>query len=269
MSKLTARETELLVKHFIGLDEHGNLIPFMSGENLEEFFQVWCDLDIKPTARFGTQVRDEFIQILHEQTPPVQAKILRTVIGSLRLGEFGAPQSRNRQLQTKLSDVASRLESATVLVEDVAPQSRSEVVHLALNDAEHLISRGSARSAVDRTHTALHGYLKELCDDASIKYGKDPGMPELYKLVREQHPTLKKAGPRQQDIDSICRTLGNIVDKLGPIRNRATPSHPKEELIEEAEAILAINAARTLFHYLEDKRRPRGQSMLQKLFGRR
>ena len=173
MSKLTARETELLVKHFIGLDEHGNLISFMTGENLEEFFQVWCDLDIKPTAKFGTQVRDEFIQILHEQTPPVQAKIVRTVIGSLPLGEYGAPQSRNRQLQKKLLDVASRLESATVLVEDVAPSSASEFVRVALKDAEHLIGRGSARSAVDRTHSALHGYLKDMCDEASIQYDSD------------------------------------------------------------------------------------------------
>lgn len=269
MSKLTAREIELLVKHFIGLDEHGSMIPFRTGESLEEFLQVWCDLDIKPTARYGIQVRDEFVQILQAQTPIVQAKIVRKVITSLRLGEYGAPQARNSQLKAKLSEVALRLESETVLVEDVAPQSRSEVVRVALNDAEHLISRGSARSAVDRTHTALHAYLKELCDDAGITYGQDPSMPELYKLVREKHLIFNRVGPRQQDIDSICRTLGNIVDKLGPIRNRATPSHPQEELIEEAEAILAINAARTLFHYLEDRRRPRGQSLLQKLFGRR
>lgn len=269
MSKLTERETELLVKHFIGLDELGDMLVFRTGERLEAFLQVWCDLDIKPTAKYGAQVRDEFVQILHEQTPTVQAKIIRTVIGSLDLGEYGAPQTRNRQLQNKLSDVAARLESETVLVDDVAPQSRSEVVRVALNDAEHLIGRGSARSAVDRSHTALHAYLKEMCDDEGIQYGRDPGMPELYKLVREQHPAFQNAGPRQQDIDSICRTLGNIVDKLGPIRNRTTPSHPQDELIEEPEAILAINAVRTLFHYLQDKRSPRGQSLLQKLFGRR
>ena len=268
MSKLTERELDLIFNYYIGMDGV-YLNGFHEQGSLRAFLQVYCDLDINPRSRSTHQYAREFAEILVSQTPEVQAKIIRVVLARFPPNPHRLPETRNALLHSKLTEVANRLESTTVLVDDVVPKSKSEVVHLALNDAEHQISRGSARSAVDRTHTALHAYLKELCDDASIKYGEDPGMPEFYKLVRQEHPALNRAGPRQQDIDSICRTLGNIVDKLGPIRNKTTPVHPQDKLIEEPEAILAINAARTLFHYLEDKRRPRGQSLLQKLFRRR
>ena len=184
------------------------------------------------------------------------------------VGGDPAPYTRNKILFKKMTEVLNGLESTNVMVDSPTPSSVSEVVRVALNDAEHSISRGSARSAVDRTHTALHGFMKDMCDEEGIQYGSDPSMTDLYKLVRKDHPAFQKTGTRQQDIDSICKTLANIVDKLGPIRNKTTPVHPQDELIEEPEAILAINAARTLFHYLEDKRSPRGQSLLQKLFGR-
>ena len=45
-----------------------------------------------------------------------------------------------------------------------------------------------------------------------------------------------------------------MLDALNPIRNKASLSHPpEEELLEEAEATLAINATRSIFNYLEHK----------------
>jgi hypothetical protein len=38
-----------------------------------------------------------------------------------------------------------------------------EFVKEVLNQAETLIAQHSCSSAVNRTHTALHGYLKEIC----------------------------------------------------------------------------------------------------------
>lgn len=268
MSKLSVRELDLLFNYYIGF-QHGYLIGFNEPRELRAFFQVYCDLDINPESKYGSQVAQEFAEILMDQNPKVQAKILRVVLARYPPHRYREPETRNALLHKKLSDVATRLESSTVLVKDVAPASASEVVRVALNEAEHSIGRGIARSAVDRTHTALHGYLKDMCDEANIQYGSNPGMTELYKLLRNEYPAFQNTGPRQLDIDSICKTLANVVDKLGPIRNHSSLAHPQDELLDEPEAILAINAARTLFHYLEDKRRPRGQSLLQRLIGRR
>jgi len=41
-----------------------------------------------------------------------------------------------------------------------------------------------------------------------------------------------------------------VVDALNPIRNRMSGAHPNEVLLDEPEAMLVINAIRTLLHYL-------------------
>jgi hypothetical protein len=39
-------------------------------------------------------------------------------------------------------------------------------------------------------HTALHGYLLSLCDDAGIAHGDRPTMNQLFKAWRAEHPSL-------------------------------------------------------------------------------
>lgn len=198
MSKLAPRELDLLFNYYIGF-RHGYLDGLSEPADLRAFFQVYCDLDINPVSRFGSEVANEFAEILMHQTPEVQAKILRVILARYPPDHYRDPETRNALLHRKLAEVATRLESSTVLVDDVTPSSASEVVRVALKDAEHLIGRGSARSAVDRTHTALHGLLKVMCDEANIEYGNDP-------VCRNCISSCGKSIP-----DSNKRVLANII----------------------------------------------------------
>lgn len=47
--------------------------------------------------------------------------------------------------------------------------------------------------------------------------------------------------------------MATVLDSLNPIRNNASVAHPNEELLDEPEAHLAINAARTVFAFLDAK----------------
>ena len=40
---------------------------------------------------------------------------------------------------------------------------------------------------------------------------------------------------------------------LNTLRNQASIAHPNDNILEEAEAILAINSGRTLLNYLDSK----------------
>ena len=44
----------------------------------------------------------------------------------------------------------------------------------------------------------------------------------------------------------VALAMANIVDALNPLRNRASLAHPNTGLLEEPEAMLVINAVRTL-----------------------
>ena len=114
---------------------------------------------------------------------------------------------------------------------------------------------GGPTSAVDRVHTALHGYLIAACNDHGIVYAHDPSILDLFKLLKQQHPRLQALGTHQGPIVQVLRSLGAVMDALNPARNRGSVAHPNEELLDSDEAMLFINAARTVLQYLDVKLR--------------
>lgn len=129
----------------------------------------------------------------------------------------------------------------------------SATVDRALDDAEVLIRTTGPTSAVDRLHTALHGYLIALCDARAIPYNPDPSLTELFKALRQHHPSLQTTGGSQSQIMQIVNALANIVHVLNELRNQASVAHPNPTLLGPEEATLAINATRTIFSYLNTK----------------
>jgi len=136
----------------------------------------------------------------------------------------------------------------------VTPLTRpSEVVERALRDADALIATNGAVSAIDRIHTALHGYLTEQCERAFITVGAGATITELYKALRQQHPALAQLGSWEQDMDRVLKSFASVIDALNHLRNQASVAHPNKNLLSEAEAELVVNATRTILHYINTK----------------
>ena len=138
-------------------------------------------------------------------------------------------------------------------VDSATPVITSAIVERALRDAQQLIQTSGPISAIDRVHTALHGYLRAHCHQAGVGFPVNASATELWKLLRSQQPRLSAGYVRGRDIQKILRAVSSIVDALGSIRNRASVAHPNEALLDEPEAMLFINAVRTLLHYLDAK----------------
>ncbi len=129
----------------------------------------------------------------------------------------------------------------------------TEAVERALADSERLLSSTGAVSTVDRIHTALHGYLRTVCDEAGITVVRSDSLPQLLKFLQQRHPAFQTSGPYTKETGHILRSILAILDTL---RNRASLAHPNEALIAEPEAMLAINCVRTILHYINAKQRP-------------
>lgn len=131
----------------------------------------------------------------------------------------------------------------------------SKAVETALSDAEVLISSKGPSSAVDRVHTALHGYLLAVCDIQGIPYNPNPGLTELFKAVRQHHPamTQKNLGPHGPQILQIIQGFASTIHVVNELRNQASVAHPNKDVLGVDEAALAINATRTVFAYLNSK----------------
>lgn len=158
-----------------------------------------------------------------------------------------------KQLKKKYPDLLSKL---GLLDEHVPPvqlkqQSAGEVVEVALQDAENLLHTSGPLSAVDRLHTALHGYVKHLCTQASIPFAEDASITALFKSLRLHHPNFNSL--TGSPLEKVLQGFGNALDAINTMRNRNSVAHPNEELLGEDEALFVVNAVRTMFHYLHAK----------------
>ena len=101
--------------------------------------------------------------------------------------------------------------------------------------------------------TDLHGYLEAICKKAGIAVKEDANITTLFGRIRDEHPALKATDPQIQKMRvSILRGMAQITEALNTARNEKTLAHPNP-LLDEADAMLAINSIRTILHYF-DKR---------------
>lgn len=137
----------------------------------------------------------------------------------------------------------------------MAPTLRvtSSTVERAISDAESLIRTNGPTSGVDRIHTALHGYLIAVCEEAGIAHAKRPTTMELFSLIRNRHAAFHSTEAQASETVTILRSLSKLIDTLNSVRNEASLAHSNEQLLDEPEAFLMINAARTVLHYLDAK----------------
>jgi hypothetical protein len=132
------------------------------------------------------------------------------------------------------------------------PTLTSETVERALEDAELMVAHGKPANAVDRVHTALHSYVKQVCSDAGFPTDSLT-ITAAIKLLRQQHPVFSKDSDRSNRSASIMKSFAAVCDSLNQDRNTASLAHPNIRLLGNAEAMLAINASRTILHYIHSK----------------
>lgn len=240
------QEIRQVVSRYIGVQD-GYLGDF-SYRTHTEFYPEYCGIyDIFPDELDGT-TRQRFIAILTAQPPDRQARILRGV-----LERFPPATDVRQQFKPTLEGWIRQLEGAPVVDSPLPVASMSSVVRQALVDAENLIRTSGPASAVDRVHTALHGHVNALCAEASIKLPDRPTLQVAVKRLRENHPGLSPTGQRAEEVSRVLYSMAATLDALTTLRNNASAAHPNNSLLGDHEAVLAINAARTIFAYIDSK----------------
>lgn len=240
-----------IVNRYIGVDEGYLGMPTnirFTYRKHEDFYPEFCDLVKNPNDYEGT-TREKFIAIFKESLPQEQAKIIRGVVQRFPVSEKF--HTRTEDLKLELLAEANKLDKIN-LVKSPELLSTSEVVFEALEDAESLIRERKPVSAVDRVHTAFHGYLRFICTEDKIEFDKKDDVVTLVKKVVEKH-TKFLVPNKEHEIKNILKNMASISDSLNPIRNSGSLAHPNENLLEDAEANLVINCIRTLLIYFNSK----------------
>ena len=147
-------------------------------------------------------------------------------------------------------------DSTPAVVPSPELKSTAAATSRALNDVERLLQTNGPVSAIDRVHTGLHGYMREICSEAGVDVAGADTTTAIWKRLRTGHPALDTTGPQAEHVSRIVGGVATILDALNPVRNQASLAHANEELLGEAEAMLVVNAARTILHYLDAALRP-------------
>lgn len=202
------------------------------------------------TNSFG----DDFC-VLHAAAPHADYVKLSSLKGktaafgvlAMVLAEAGTPYIRfvSTELQRR---------EKPALVATPEPRLTADAVERALRDAQRLLLSSGAVSAVDRAHTALHGYMKLLCAEADLPHTADAGVTELLKVLRQSHPGFS-VDVHDSEVGRVLKGLSTVLDSINTLRNRGTVAHPNVALLSEPEAVLALNSIRTLLHYMDAKTR--------------
>lgn len=228
-----------------------NYLGDFSYRTHSEFYPEYCDIhDVFPDELPGT-TRERFIEILRTQSADRQARILRGVLERFPVeGRLEARSKFKPQIEAWIAELDGEPVVASPKVEAA---STSEVVRRALSDADSLLRAGGPVSAVDRIHTALHGHLKALCAAEGIQLPDGATLQKAMKELRMHHPKLTPSGARAGEVSQVLFSMAATLDALNTIRNNASAAHPNEMLLGDSEALLAVNAGRTIFTYVTQK----------------
>ena len=143
------------------------------------------------------------------------------------------------------------LETANYITLPQPSPSAATVVTRALADAKALIGQSNASSAIDRVHTALHGYIINLCQESGLEIIENVTTSKAFKLLRENHPAFDNEGHRSEDVVRVLQAFATSIDSFSTIRNKASLAHANI-LLDEPEATAVVNAMYTIFRYIQD-----------------
>lgn len=214
-------------------------MPFMVEAATNSFGDEFCVLlatvGFEDYARLGEQIGDRSSEHIYRLIANATTELL--------------PNGYIRFVAVRLNtdDLPNAVESPSLSIS-------SSTVERALEDADKLIASGQgATSALDRVHTALHGYLNVLCRDAGIAVDPGEKVTSVFKKFREQHPKLSYDGPRSNEVSIVFKGAATIIDAVNTLRNNASVAHPNDAIMPQAEAMFLINLIRSLLHFIEMK----------------
>lgn len=184
---------------------------------------------------------------------PVTADTLVDWWGEVRL--LSSYAERREYISQKFSPLLKMLRESEDNGTDVSFQqiaTRSGTVQKAVEDAEVFIREGRYDSAVDRIHTAFHGYLREVLTEHGVTYGADDGLPALFAKLHGYYGGAIQPADVADRVKSILRSAGGMINAVNELRNNNTIAHPNGQLIQKREAQLVIRLVNAVVDYIED-----------------
>lgn len=129
--------------------------------------------------------------------------------------------------------------------------SKTQAIGKAIDDANLFIREGKYDSALDRIHSAVHGYVRATLLEHDIEYAESDTLAQLYTKLHRFYEQSIQPPEVAELIKTAIRSASGIISSLNDLRNRHTVSHPNATLIRQREALLMLRLVSALIDYIE------------------
>lgn len=223
-----------------------------TGSSVRERINNITEYLIKPSTSVSL-IEEVITDLIHQELKKLQWSNEYSV-------EFESFQAKHPKLYEALRKdgfiiIGYQLQRENGLIERPDLSYDFEFVVKCLDQCQTLISNHSFGSAVDRAHTALHGYMKEICKASELEVlGAHPKIQDYWSEIKSRHPKFNvDVMEYHTPINQVVGTIGKVIDKINDLRNNKTFSHPNDEILGEDEARLVINLSRVFLQYIDSK----------------
>lgn len=167
--------------------------------------------------------------------------------------QYNTYADRRSYLSQLLFSVKQELENSDdikIRIDFSQIASKSDTIRKAINDSEMFLREGKYDSAVDRIHTAFHGYLRALLSDHGVPFDSED-IPALFSKLHNFYGNTIQPPDVAERIKKILRSGGGMITAINELRNNNTVVHPNDNLINKREAELVIRLVNAITDYVE------------------
>lgn len=125
--------------------------------------------------------------------------------------------------------------------------SHEEQIINLINDINRSIEEGKPEFSLDRLHTLLNYYFKDLCDKHEIEYEKKDKLNQVFKKYVKN--VSKKLDSELSK--TILEQTVSIFDKFNHVRNNKTYAHDNN-ILNRAESLLIYNDIVNIFEFIKN-----------------
>lgn len=151
------------------------------------------------------------------------------------------------EIDERLLNIAKQILNkydATQFIDNTHPEK--QIVDL-INNINDSIEKGTPQFTLDRLHTLMCYYVKELCDNHGIEYeDREDKLNQVFKRYSEFI-----ADKLESDLSkTIIIQTGSIFDKYNHVRNNQSYAHDND-ILNEAESLLIYKDIVNVFEFIQ------------------
>jgi len=228
----TNRTFEEFILDSVGIEIYDDKYEYSSGSKANRMRAIW---DIEPNHIVGKVIGD----ILDEWEEWNQ-KNYNSATGQYEIPRF--PYDCVKIVERLKSD------STVPEIETLKPNAEDRDFEALARAVKEYIKRNEPETGIDRLHTFVYKYIRNLCTNYGISIEKSK---PLHSAFGEYIKSLRAEGIIETEMTArILKTNISILEAFNKVRNDHSQAHDNE-IISYQEALLIFNNVVSMIRYLE------------------